>query len=372
MNRNSLARILGIAARLAGIVVGAGVVVLAIAWLAGAFETKIPPAEVPAQVRKLSGQPTDVVHEVEKSYIEEVVGTLKAASRSIVSAKVLATIVEIPVTAGDRVAEGDVLVRLDDEQLQARERQAEQELAAARANRREAEQDYRRQARLLEQRAITRAAFEQTTRKLETAQANESRAEQAVAETEVLLSYATILAPKSGRIVDRLAEPGDTARPGEPLLVLYDAESLRLEAPVTEQRAVQLSVGEQLVVFVDALDREIDATVDEIVPQADAPTRSFLVKAGLPRSSDLFEGMFGRLRIPAGTRRHLCLAESAVRQVGQLEFVDVVMPDESLEKRYIKTGRVGLPGRIEVLSGLAAGERVVLYGGAQVDATEKQ
>ncbi|MBN1588054.1 MAG: efflux RND transporter periplasmic adaptor subunit, partial [Pirellulales bacterium] len=75
----------------------------------------------------------------------------------------------------------------------------------------------------------------------------------------------------------------------------------------------------------------------------------------------LYEGMFGRLRIPAGTRRHLCLATAAIQTVGQLQFVDVVKPDgKTLERRFITTGRLGLPGRVEVLSGLEPGDRVVL------------
>jgi membrane fusion protein (multidrug efflux system) len=119
-----------------------------------------------------------------------------------------------------------------------------------------------------------------------------------------------------------------------------------------------------LKVYVDALTREFDATIDEIVPQAEAPSRSFLVKASLPRSEDLYEGMFGRLLIPAGERRHLCLATDAVVRIGQLEFVDVVLPDGELERRLIRTGQVGIPGRQEVLSGVEAGERIVLHHGA--------
>ena len=54
---------------------------------------------------------------------------------------------------------------------------------------------------------------------------------------------------------------------------------------------------------------------------------------------------------------------TAIRRIGQLEFVDVVMADGTLQRRLIKTGRLGMPGRVEVLSGLTAGERVVLYPG---------
>jgi RND family efflux transporter MFP subunit len=212
--------------------------------------------------------------------------------------------------------------------------------------------------------------MDRATRDLQVAKANELRATQAVSETEAQLAYTTIHAVRSGRIVDRFAEPGDIARPGEPILVLYDATSLRLEAPVMEHLAVDLKPGDTLNVYIDAVDQELEATIDEIVPQADAPSRSFLVKASLPRSENLYEGMFGRLRIPAGERRHLCLATDAVVRIGQLEFVDVVLPDETIERRLIKSGQLGFPGRQEVLSGLQAGERVILQH--QSDSAEAQ
>jgi len=197
---------------------------------------------------------------------------------------------------------------------------------------------------------------------LETARANQARAEEAVSEAEVNLRYATIKAPKPGKVIETWAEEGDMARPGEPLLALYDPDSLRLEVPVMENLAVKLQIGDALDVTIDALQKQkqFRATVDEIVPQAEAASRSFLVKVGLPPSPDLFEGMYGRLAIPAGTRRHLCLATAAIERVGQLEFVYVERPDGAKEKRFIKTGRLGMPGRVEVLSGLEAGERVLL------------
>lgn len=342
-------------------VLGIAGLVLVIAWLAGSFREKIPAGEADALIRRLSGEPTDTVHEVTKDYVEEAVGTLKAASRTVISAKVLATILSIEVSAGDEVQVGETLVQLDREQLEAQNKQATQVLAAARANRQEAETSFRRIEGLLQQEVATQSEFDQARRRLEVAKADELGAEQAVRESEVLLSYATLTAPKAGRIVDRLAEPGDTARPGEPILVLYDARSLRLEAPVLEHLALKLRVGEKLMVYIDAMEREVEATVDEIVPQADAPSRSFLVKASVSPQDNLFEGMFGRLRIPAGERRHLCLATDAVQHIGQLQFVDVVRENGELERRMIRTGLVGIPGRIEVLSGLSAGERVVLY-----------
>jgi RND family efflux transporter MFP subunit len=339
---------------------GFGVLILTIAFLAGAFTTKIEPGQHEPSVRKWAGEPVEVVHEVTKDYTEESVGALKAANRTAISAKVMATIQEMNVKAGDQVQEGDVLVRLDAAELQARLRQAEQSLAGAVAARKQAELDFDRTKSLFDKRALPQAELDKATARLNVAQAEESRAQQGVDEAQAQLSYATIVAPKSGRVVDRLAERGDTARPGEPLLVLYDATSLRLEAPVPENLALQLQVGQSVRVYIDALGREMEARIDERVPQADALSRSFLVKATLPPSPDLYEGLFGRLLIPAGQRRHLCLATDAIRRLGQLEFVEVVLPDEMIEQRFIKTGRLGMPGRIEVLSGLKAGEKVIV------------
>lgn len=334
--------------------------ILLIAWLSGMFEEKVASDWEERGVRRHTSEPTTEVHEVVKPYVEEAVGTLKASSRTIVASKVLATIDKIYVKAGDQVSKGQPLIDLDAKEYQARLSQAKQGLAAATANREDAEKEFQRAETLKKKNVITKSEYDRATRELQVAQAEELRAKQQVSEAEILLSYTKIKAVRSGRIVDRLAEPGDIANPGTPLLVLYDATSLRLEAPVMERLAVKLKPGDELKVYVDALNKTFDATIDEIVPQADAPSRSFLVKASLPRSEDLYEGMFGRLLIPAGSRKHLCLDMDAIDHIGQLEFVEVVKPDGTLERRYIKTGQVGLPGRQEVLSGLQAGDQVIL------------
>jgi RND family efflux transporter MFP subunit len=334
---------------------------LVIAWLAGSFTDKIEPGRVADVERRLEAdQKTDVVHEVRKAYIEEAVGTLKAAGRAEVSARVLARIESVAVSAGNLVSAGDVLIKLDAAEFTARVKQAEQAVLSAEASRRQAETDFARVENLFKQDVATKSDLDDSRAALDVATAEEKRAKQALEEANIVLSYAEIRAPRAGRVVDRLAEPGNTARPGEPLLVIYDAASLRLEAPVLERLAVKLKPGDTLTVHVDAVDRDVEATVDEIVPQADAPSRSFLVKATLPRTADLYEGMFGRLLIPAGERRHLCLATDSIQEIGQLQFVEVVRDDGTIDRRMIRTGRVGMPGRVEVLSGLQAGERVVL------------
>lgn len=371
MSKQSFRKISSTLSGLAIAIAAMGVLVITIAWLSGMFERKIQPGWEAQAGTRLDKQETDLVHEVEKETIEEAIGTLKASSRMVVSSKLMATIVEITVTAGDQVKKGQTLIRLDDEEYQSRLSQSKRALEAATANREQAEKHFGRMQTLQKQNSASRSDFDSASRDVQVTIADEARAMQAIREAEVMLSYATVTAAKSGRIVDRTAEPGDIAQPGQPILTLYDETSLRLEAPVMEHLAVKLRAGDQLDVKVDALDQVFRATVDEIVPQADVPSRSFLVKVSLPEAENLYEGMFGRLLIPAGTRRHLCLNTDAIVRMGQLEFVDVVLPDDSIERRLIKSGNFGMPGRKEILSGVDVGERVVLHTVASKDSSNE-
>jgi RND family efflux transporter MFP subunit len=329
------------------------------------MQEKIEPDRSDVVVRQIDPRRDHDVYEVReitKQYLEEAVGTLKSAKRTDISARVLAPIERVLVSAGQTVRARDPLVELDRRALETQLSQAQASLVAAQAALEQAESDYKRAVQLVRSKTISQAEMDQNVAKVRVARANLSHAQQAVSEAEVMLSYTTIKAPKAGMIVDRLAEEGDMARPGEPLLVLYDPTTLRLEVPVMENLAVKLAPGDELIVQIDALDnRQVKAVIDEIVPQAEAASRSFLVKVKLPRSEDLFEGMFGRLQIPVGTRRHLCLHTAAIQTIGQLRFVDVVGRDGTLERRFIRVGRYGNPDHREVLSGLKAGERVLLH-----------
>lgn len=346
-------------------------VVVAMKWvtLDVSWTRKIPPGETEHPPRVLLPDDwanVEEVHEVIQPYVEEALGTLKAATRTEISARVLTPIQRVTVRAGQEVKEGDDLVILDRRTLETQRSKAHASLVSAQASLDRAEKDYARARELIKKNIISHEEFDENTSRVKVARANLDHAQQALAEADVTLSYAVIKAPKSGIIVDRLAEEGDMAQPGVPLLILYDPTSLRLEVPVMENLAVKLKKGDKLEARIDSLKRTVEATVDEVVPQAQAASRSFLVKVALPKAPGMFEGMFGRLLIPAGTRRFLCLNTAAIERIGQNKMVDVVHPDGTLERRLIKTGRVGQfdqsgrPTRVEVLSGLDAHEKVLL------------
>ncbi|MGQ9503709.1 MAG: efflux RND transporter periplasmic adaptor subunit [Thermogutta sp.] len=344
--------------------IGVVVLVLVVFWLSGFFTERVAPAQMETEFprfdpSKEAAEPVDVVI---KPVIEECVGTVKARERTTISARVMSTITKIHVRAGDEVKVGDVLVELDSAALERQRSQALASLQAAEAALKQVEDDLNRFERLRQQQpgAVSEQQFNEIRTRRDQAQANYEKAKQALAEIEVTISYCTIKATRNGRIVDRLAEEGDTASPGVPLLTLYDPSSLRLEVPVIENLAARLDLKQTVKVYIDALQREIEGVVDEKVPQADMATRTVLVKVSLPETPGLVEGMFGRLKIEGGQRRHLCLNVAAIKRIGQLDFVEVVREDGTKEQRLVQIGRFGRPGHVEVLSGLREGERVVV------------
>ena len=154
--------------------------------------------------------------------------------------------------------------------------------------------------------------------------------------------------------------PATPRCPAAPLLRIYDPGTLRLEIPVRETLAVTLSPGDPLPVEIDALRERFAGTIEEIVPFAEPGARTLLVKVRLPADPRLYAGLFGRVEIPAGERTVVRVPRGAVRRVGQLEFAQVVGAEDRVERRLVTTGPSDDQGRVEVLSGLASGERVVV------------
>ena len=342
-------------------VIGIALLVLIVAYLAGVFRTKTQPgkvAEPEAQAPKF--QKIEAVRAADEALVEKAPGTLSALRESMISPRIMARINEIEVRAGDKVTPGQTLVRLDARDLAARVGQAGQSAAAARARLSETEKEYQRMQKLVKDGIISQSQFDAAESAYRTAKADLSRAESATSEAGTGQAFATIEAPFAGRVVDRYAEPGDTAMPGQPILKVYDPSQMRLETYVRESLAATLKPGMKLAVQIDALKVNVEGTVQEVVPQSEPGSRSVLVKVALPQRDDLYPGMFGRLLIPAGQAHRLYIPEAAVQQVGQLTFVWVVGQDNQPQRRFIKLGEEKKDGWVEVLSGVSTGDRIGL------------
>lgn len=316
----------------------------------------------------------------------EAVGTVRPRTETRIEAQVTAQVMDVKVNPGDKVAKEEVLVTLDNRRFLSRldqakqalksaiagKAQAEQAVIAARAAFAQAEADYKRIKTYFKSQAATardlenaesaylqaKAGLSKTKEALSGAEARIRQAREVVKESEIALSYTEISAPEAGEVLKRLVEPGDMALPGKPLVVLQTSGFLRLEAYVREGLIKLVTPGSELSVSIDTLDVTTHAEVEEIVPYADPETRTFLVKAALPRIRGVYPGMYGKLLIPVEEQSVVMIPYKAVRHVGQLELVQV-KEDDRWRSCFVKTGKK-IGDQVEILSGLRGNEIVGL------------
>jgi len=329
---------------------------LMIAWMAGAFVDKIEP-----DTHAIELAVTDdavAVQASEVSIIEKVPASVEAAQATLISSRLLARIIAVSVRAGDSVNKGDLLLELENSDIRAQVQQAEAIIGANTARLNEARQNLGRVKELQAGGVMSVADLEKAQAIHDALFADLAGARQALEEAKTALAYTKILAPFDGRVVDRFAEPGDTAQPGMTLLALYNPLSLRVEAQVREEVALGLEVGQALQVEIPSMQKVVDAVVEERVPAADPGSRSFLVKAGVPFNASLLPGMYARLLIPAGRGTQLLIPSDRVVHVGQLDLVWVYEDGQSY-RRFVRIGQVYENGQVEILAGLAEDEWVL-------------
>lgn len=334
-------------------------IIILMLWILGTFRRGvIQAAKQPVPAESAAGLATEKIGMQTIPAVTEAVGTVQAEQLAAVTSRVVASVVEMRAAAGQRVAAGDVLVVLDDRDLRHRFEQAQDAVCGAEATMAQAQSDYKRDKPLFDQQVITPYDFEHTQTNLKTAEANLHRLQQAESEAEVNLSYAVIRSPFAGMVVDKLANLGDLAAPGKPLFTIYEQGRLWLEANVPENLLAGIHIGEARTLRIDARDRELRGRVVEIVPSSDPATRTIVVRVHLEDTREIVPGMFGRLLIPSAPEQVLTVPAAAITRAGQLTMVDVVDHD-CVERRAVQLGRA-IGKRFEVLSGLAAGDTLVL------------
>ena len=240
--------------------------------------------------------------------------------------------------------------------------QAQAALTSAEAAYAQAASDEKRFAGLLKSNAVSRQDYEKTATALRSTEAELRRAKEIVNEVQVTLDWATIRSPMDGTVIDKKVDVGDLVRPGQMLVTLFDPKRMQLVASVRESLAQRLEVGQSIGVDIEGLKKQCTGTISEIVPEAQAASRAFQVKVTGPCPAGIYTGMFARMLIPLDEEQVLVVPRQAVRNVGQLELVDVV-EDGHASRRAVRTGRT-FDDDVEVLSGLREGEQVVVPGAA--------
>ncbi len=346
-------------AKVLRVVLPAAAILLLMLWIAGTFRHGVIHGAVqPAPEETAAGLATATVTLQTIPAVTESVGTVQAEQLAAVTSRSVANILEMRVSAGQHVESGEMLVVLDGRDLRRRVEQAQDAVRSAEVTLAQAQSDYQRDKPLFDQQVITPYDFEHTQTNLKIAEANLHRLQQAEQEADVNLSYTIIHSPFTGVIVDKVANVGDLAAPGKPLVTIYEQGRLWLEASVPEEMLARIHIGESVALRIDARNRESRGKVVQIVPSSDPTTRTVAVRVHLDDTREIVPGMFGRLLLPEAPEQLLTIPAMAVIRAGQLTMTDIVERGH-VERRTVQLGRA-LGDRSEVLSGLTAGETVVV------------
>jgi len=284
-----------------------------------------------------------------------VTGTFYPWQEAKIESKVAGKIEKFLVKEGDEVEKGKPLV-----QLEKKERLIA--LAQAEASFENAEGDWKRMKELYAKRAISQQQYDKVRSGYKMAKANLDMA-------QAQLDNCDIRAPFSGVIVQKFRNEGEmVAQPmgmpsTPPLVVLMDISRVKVEVDIPEKRIGEVKVGQSAYVTVDGYpDKIFEGRVINVVPFVDPVSRTFKVKIEVPNEGKLLKsGMFARVKMV--TKKHqnvLVVPLKAILKRGQEEVVFVV-EDSLAHLRRVKTG-LSDEGKIEILSGINEGDRVIIEG----------
>lgn len=293
-------------------------------------------------------------------------GVVEAVRQTVIAAQVPGAVMELGVKAGDRVQAGQLLLRIDARAADQTAAASNAQVQAARAALDVATREYERQKQLHQKKYISQAALERAESefKATSAQVAAQMAQAGAARTQTGLH--TVRAPYAGVVAEVPVALGDMAMPGRPLLTLYDPAALRVTASVPQSAAgsVQADAVRVELPGLPTAQQWPRAERVQVLPTVDAATHTVQVRAelggGLP---GVAPGMFARLWLPvtgsATAGKTVTVPRSAI--VRRAEMTGVYVQGEGGKPllRQVRLGRFD-GERVEVLSGVAPGEQVVV------------
>ena len=284
------------------------------------------------------------IHEENVPVRTDVAGTVRPTQRAQIAARLTGAIEAMPLTLGQRVRAGDLLVKISASDTDARLAQARSQLSLS-------NRELTRERGLLANGASTADTVRGLEDRLALAQAM-------VREAEAMLAYATIRAPFDGVVARKPAFVGDLASPGLTLLELEGTTDFQVEAAIPDSLATGLTAGASLTLVKPAGGATFTGTLAELSSASDANARSVLARITVPAGTTVRSGEYIRVLLPGSPVRTLLIPAAAVSVLGQMERVFVVGEKNRAVLRLVKTGATH-GDRVEILAGLDDGERVV-------------
>ena len=325
-------------------------------------------AKAPLQL-ELSAVDVVTAHPVELTRMLSVSGGLKAVNTAVVKAKVAAEVKSLSVREGDGVKAGQVIGQLDTTEFDWRLRQAEQTADSAKAQLDIARRAVENNQALVKQGFISSTGMETSVSNEAAAKANYEAAAAAVALAKKSRGDSVLVAPITGIVSQRLAQPGERVAVDAKIIEVVDLSRIELEAAVAPEDVVEVRVGQSARLDIDGLREPAKATVARINPSTQPGTRAVMVYLALQSNPALRQGLFAKGQIDLQHSRALAVPTSAVR-VDQAKPYVLVVVNGRISQRTVTLGTRGdatIDGKtehvVEITDGLAD-NATVLRGSA--------
>ena len=288
-------------------------------------------------------------------------GTLTPLTEATLKAKVAGELVEVTVREGRSVRSGQVLARIDQTEVLARVAAREADVEAARAQLVWADKNRNTQKALLEKSFISQNAFDNIQSHYDVAVAKLRAAQADLVVAHKSLGDSVLVAPFAGIVAERHAQPGERVALDAKVISIVDLSRLELEGAVPAAAIGQAKIGQQVSFRVDGFgEREFAGRIERINPATSAGSRSINVYAVIDNPDGaLRKGMFAQGGLMLGRIENaLVIPVSAVREEAGQSLVYALV-DGAVKRKPIKTGPADAVGKVQILEGIEAGDRIV-------------
>jgi RND family efflux transporter MFP subunit len=289
-------------------------------------------------------------------------GSVVALESVKVASRLMGYISDIAVVEGQTVKAGQRLFTIDPLDIEGAVEQARLGLRQAEDAMQDAKADFARFESLYKDEVVSRQQFEKMKLNYDIAVSRAAQAKAGLGTAQGQMRYATVTSPIHGVVTRKLANEGDIAAPGHPVLMVENPTRLQVQTAVSESLYRSISQGQVVMVEIDGQEKAVSGKVANLSPAADPMTHTYTIKLDIAAPA-LKSGTFARVLFPTGQRDVLAVPTAAVLDRAGITGVFVVDAQNVAQYRMIRTGRPEA-GMVEVLSGLNPGERVVT-GNAQ-------
>jgi len=273
-------------------------------------------------------------------------GTLKATRSAMIKARVAGELVSLEVREGDAVRAGQIIAKVDPTEYLAKQRQAQQQAEAARAQVEIAQRQFDNNNALVNQGFISKTALDTSIANLNAAKATHQAAISALDVASKAVDDCSLKSPLNGFISQRLAQTGERVAPDTRIVEVLDLSQFELEATLTPADALSVKVGQPAKLNIEGSTQEVFAKVLRINPSAQVGSRSVLIYLGIQGHPALRHGLFVQGSLGTQKIQTVVIPLESVRTDKSVPYVQVAQDGKVVYLKVSLGAKAEVDGRV--------------------------